>query len=360
GIMLISIALPYFILILSLTQGPVAQRIFNFWLWINIYLAISTINSVYKYFVPGHYFLDIFVVIILYGGYYFLYDHFLKEKHHKMMRELKINWWIVSIIPVLFTFVFRVVYMKFGPLSQNPQNFPKAIILNLLMISVYALVFYTFYVASETAAKKQAAMDLEMQLELHRRHYEEMMNTKQAEMIFRHDARHRDMLLLSLAENKEIEKIKRLLQKDISAIGEMTEKVYTENMMINAVLTEYIHNAEKKGLQVKHDIKLMKVTQEDETELCVMLSNLLENAVRGGNTFLEIIIKQVKNQLCINIKNDYTQKTMRDENGDYISTKASGGGYGLKSSRAMLEKNGGFLQIENDGKVFNVFASMKN
>ncbi|MEG1441768.1 MAG: hypothetical protein RSC29_03825, partial [Oscillospiraceae bacterium] len=64
GIMLISIALPYFILILSLTQGPVAQRIFNFWLWINIYLAISTINSVYKYFVPGHYFLDIFVVII--------------------------------------------------------------------------------------------------------------------------------------------------------------------------------------------------------------------------------------------------------------------------------------------------------
>ena len=360
GLLLFSVGIPYFVLILLLSKGPAAQRIFNFWLWINVYLMLMTLIAICKYFFVKNYTLEILVIIILFSTYYFLYHSFLKEKHHRIMHELKINWWIVSIIPVLFTVTFRNICVLPGALSQNPQNIPKAIMLNLLMLSVYALMFYTFKTATETAEKEQAAQDLEMQLALQKQHYKEMADKNQEGIIFRHDARHRNMLLLSLAKNQELDKIKELLQKDIASISQLSEKVYTVNSMLNAVLTEHISRAEKKGLTVKSDIKFSKSLVIDETTLCVMLSNLLENAVYAGKSFLEIAIKQNKNQLCISIKNDYSEKTVCDEHGNYISTKQAGSGFGLKSVRFALEKSGGFLRVEDDGTIFNVFASIKN
>ena len=62
--------------------------------------------------------------------------------------------------------------------------------------------------------------------------------------------------------------------------------------------------------------------------------------------------KTLNKQLSLNIKNDF--------DGEYVTTKLTGSGFGIKSANAILKLNGGFLKIDDTGGVFNVFATLKN
>ena len=98
----------------------------------------------------------------------------------------------------------------------------------------------------------------------------------------------------------------------------------------------------------------------DEALFCVMLSNLLENSLDAAKSYISVKTTQHNSQLCVNIKNDYETVPKKDENGNYISEKHGGEGLGIKSSGAILKRNGGFLKISDKDGEFNVIATFKN
>ena len=70
--------------------------------------------------------------------------------------------------------------------------------------------------------------------------------------------------------------------------------------------------------------------------------------------------KTLNKQLSLNIKNDFDGEIKKDFDGEYVTTKSTGSGFGIKSANAILKLNGGFLKIDDIGGVFNVFATLKN
>lgn len=83
-----------------------------------------------------------------------------------------------------------------------------------------------------------------------------------------------------------------------------------------------------------------------------MLSNFIENSLDVAKSYISVTIKPLNKQLSLNIKNDF--------DGEYVTTKLTGSGFGIKSANAILKLNGGFLKIDDIGGVFNVFATLKN
>lgn len=360
SVILFTIGLPYFVLILLITKDKISQTVFNFWLWINIYDIIANFSAfINDYTLKDAYFLTA-LRFVLFGGYFILYNKHLKAKHRMLMDRLKVNWWIFSFIPMSFTGLICLVNYYFLDFHGVTRNYPVLLMICILMLLVYILIFYTFQTAGDAMERERIAGNMKEQILLQKKQYEFYLQKREAERIFRHDARHRDSILISYLENGEVEGAKEFLKKELAEIEKNAKIPFCENTLINAVLSEYRTKAEQEGLEFSARIQMPKEFACDEAEFCVMLSNLLENSLDAAKSYIAISIKHLNHQLSLNVKNDYEGELKKSAENNYLTTKPQGSGLGLKSVEAILKSNSGFLKIEDTDGVFDVFATLKN
>jgi len=360
SVILFTIGLPYFVLILLITKDEISQTVFNFWLWINIYDIIANFSAfINDYTLKDAYFLTA-LRFVLFGGYFILYNKHLKAKHRMLMDRLKVNWWIFSFIPMSFTGLICLVNYYFLDFHGVTRKYPVLLMICILMLLVYILIFYTFQTAGDAMERERIAGNMKEQILLQKKQYEFYLQKREAERIFRHDARHRDSILISYLENGEVEGAKEFLKKELAEIEKNAKIPFCENTLINAVLSEYRTKAEQEGLEFSARIQMPKELACDEAEFCVMLSNLLENSLDAAKSYIAISIKHLNHQLSLNVKNDYEGELKKSAENNYLTTKPQGSGLGLKSVEAILKSNSGFLKIEDTDGVFDVFATLKN
>lgn len=360
SVILFTIGLPYFVLILLITKDKISQTVFNFWLWINIYDIIANFSAfINDYTLKDAYFLTA-LRFVLFGGYFILYNKHLKAKHWMLMDRLKVNWWIFSFIPMSFTGLICLVNYYFLDFHGVTRNYPVLLMICILMLLVYILIFYTFQTAGDAMERERIAGNMKEQILLQKKQYEFYLQKREAERIFRHDARHRDSILISYLENGEVEGAKEFLKKELAEIEKNAKIPFCENTLINAVLSEYRTKAEQEGLEFSARIQMPKELACDEAEFCVMLSNLLENSLDAAKSYIAISIKHLNHQLSLNVKNDYEGELKKSAENNYLTTKPQGSGLGLKSVEAILKSNSGFLKIKDTDGVFDVFATLKN
>lgn len=360
SVILFTIGLPYFVLILLITKDKISQTVFNFWLWINIYDIIANFSAfINDYTLKDAYFLTA-LRFVLFGGYFILYNKHLKAKHRMLMDRLKVNWWIFSFIPMSFTGLICLVNYYFLDFHGVTRNYPVLLMICILMLLVYILIFYTFQTAGDAMERERIAGNMKEQILLQKKQYEFYLQKREAERIFRHDARHRDSILISYLENGEVEGAKEFLKKELAEIEKNAKIPFCENTLINAVLSKYRTKAEQEGLEFSARIQMPKELACDEAEFCVMLSNLLENSLDAAKSYIAISIKHLNHQLSLNVKNDYEGELKKSAENNYLTTKPQGSGLGLKSVEAILKSNSGFLKIEDTDGVFDVFATLKN
>lgn len=360
SVILFTIGLPYFVLILLITKDKISQTVFNFWLWINIYDIIANFSAfINDYTLKDAYFLTA-LRFVFFGGYFILYNKHLKAKHRMLMDRLKVNWWIFSFIPMSFTGLICLVNYYFLDFHGVTRNYPVLLMICILMLLVYILIFYTFQTAGDAMERERIAGNMKEQILLQKKQYEFYLQKREAERIFRHDARHRDSILISYLENGEVEGAKEFLKKELAEIEKNAKIPFCENTLINAVLSEYRTKAEQEGLEFSARIQMPKELACNEAEFCVMLSNLLENSLDAAKSYIAISIKHLNHQLSLNVKNDYEGELKKSAENNYLTTKPQGSGLGLKSVEAILKSNSGFLKIEDTDGVFDVFATLKN
>lgn len=360
SVILFTIGLPYFVLILLITKDKISQTVFNFWLWINIYDIIANFSAfINDYTLKDAYFLTA-LRFVLFGGYFILYNKHLKAKHRMLMDRLKVNWWIFSFIPMSFTGLICLVNYYFLDFHGVTRNYPVLLMICILMLLVYILIFYTFQTAGDAMERERIAGNMKEQILLQKKQYEFYLQKREAERIFRHDARHRDSILISYLENGDVEGAKEFLKKELAEIEKNAKIPFCENTLINAVLSEYRTKAEQEGLEFSARIQMPKELACNEAEFCVMLSNLLENSLDAAKSYIAISIKHLNHQLSLNVKNDYEGELKKSAENNYLTTKPQGSGLGLKSVEAILKSNSGFLKIKDTDGVFDVFATLKN
>ena len=287
-------------------------------------------------------------------------------------------WKFIWIIPTLFAALCLMSANIFmGDNAVTTIFIIARIFLGVGMVITCLLFAKTLQHEAKNAELTEHARIMEVQISIQRDQYERMTEQADEEKKLRHDLRHHLAVLKSYSAEKDIESMSGYLEKLTDSIPG-SETVYCENYSVNAVVTHYLYNVADKKINLDISLDIPKETgQVSDMDLCVIIGNLLENAVEACN--------RIDNNKCPEIPKRYIRARAYRENGflsiyiensfngqykkrgnSFISQKAAGGasphknafkeGVGLSSVKAVCTKYNGLSKIEINDNVWKVSA----
>lgn len=127
-------------------------------------------------------------------------------------------------------------------------------------------------------------------------------------------------------------------------------------------MSSFDTKAKKSGVSLCTSVILPASLVMNDTELCSLLSNALENAIAAVSQLEDEKLKKVyirsfvneNNVLLISTENAYTGEI--EMKGGFPKSKnmEAGHGFGIKSIAAIIERHGGLYSIETAGSVFTL------
>ena len=136
-------------------------------------------------------------------------------------------------------------------------------------------------------------------------------------------------------------------------------KYDTGNVSLDAILNGKLSIAEKENICINCKAEVGENLTIEDIDLCVIIGNLIDNAVesckkipRDAERFLRIYLCIRKQQLYISVTNS-TAEVIRKLDAEYITNKRGDHGHGLKRIDLVVEKYNGYSRRANEPGVFS-------
>lgn len=129
------------------------------------------------------------------------------------------------------------------------------------------------------------------------------------------------------------------------------------NLMADAILNSKLSLAEKAQIRVDCTAKLPEKLALSDVDLCVILGNLLDNAIEAceqiepEKRFLRVYMVLIKEQLYISVQNA-AKEILNFNERNYITSKRGQHGLGLMRMRLLVDKYEGCLNLQNEPGIF--------
>ena len=130
-------------------------------------------------------------------------------------------------------------------------------------------------------------------------------------------------------------------------------ETFCDAPLVNAAISIHFRRAEEIGIKIRHKIDLPAQFATDESDLAVLLSNLLENAINASKRQpfdareLSLIIRHDGSQYVLEISNRYDFPIKIGDNG-LPYTAAIGHGFGMASLELFAKKYDAFINFEHE------------
>lgn len=305
---------------------------------------------------------DIFLIQILFEVVFILIIAYPTKKYIGWLvchfHEEKI-WRKVNIFPIIFTVMFYV----FIPYDNAKMYIGRAITLYLIAILAFFVIAMVIYIMFyqiafhiyETQRLREHAIYLEMEAEQYRKLQEHVAHTSR----IRHDFRYHLTALNAMMERKEYEKAESYIKK-YSLVSTNIVKQYCKSSSINAILNHYAMRCQEEEIRAQFSFLIKDDIATMEADFCVMLGNLLENALYACKElekearFLELKVGQTSpHVIVLSIRNPF-DGNLKKEGNTLLSTKHPGKGHGLTSVSLIAETYHGHMNLEYDEHYFIV------
>lgn len=268
---------------------------------------------------------------------------------------------LFSLVPVAY-YIYILAYMNVDISSLDSRSgFLVRLLPNLEVFGFYFLLPYIYKTLREKMVLKSARNALKKTLSSSEDQIALLNETNQQMAVYRHDVRHHINLLNGLLADGKIEQAQEVLNTSMADLDAITPKRYCENEILNLLCASYDSKAKRVGVQIKINALLPKEVPLSDTELCSVVSNGLENALRAASQ-PEVADQWVgfscyvrQGNIFMLIQNPYAgQVVIRD--GLPVSSR-EGHGYGCYSIQAITQRNGGLCSFEAENGVFSLRLS---
>lgn len=224
-------------------------------------------------------------------------------------------------------------------------------------------VTYLFYVVHSSeewrirSRLEQTQEILNLQIEQAVREIAVLRESQEKTSAYRHDMRHHMQYLSSCIENGQLKQAQGYIQEIYSEIEANKVTVFCENEAANLIFSAFARRAEDNGILMQVDARIPRVIPMSENDLCVLLSNALENALhacreqgeKGQAGVIEVSVYEKKGKLFLQIINSCGEDIALND-GIPVTNK-SGHGIGVRSICAIVEKYGGIYTFSaGDGR----------
>ena len=226
------------------------------------------------------------------------------------------------------------------------------ILLGFLVVLWYAIDI-SAYIEYELKTRQ-----VEKQLQRQVAHYQQYTKYINALRAFKHDYKHMVDIVRRMVEQGEREKALELLgQMNREMEGGLQYQPYSNDVMVDALLQECAGRCADQKVAFSATVEIPKGIGISDLDLCRIFGNLTDNAYEAccqmqpqQHPFIRIQSRQSGGWLTVEVQNAYVGEVQLDQSGWPITQKRDRmeHGLGLRSICEIIERQGGFLQLEVD------------
>ena len=229
----------------------------------------------------------------------------------------------------------------------NGINITKGAVLGILAITLFIVLVILVYQKKEM---KRLMVLKDKCISEQTEQYKTAMNKERELRRFRHDYNAHMTAISGLLANGEYDK----LQEYIKSMGYFKEKfnlVNSGNIITDAVFNQYKELCDKDNIGFEISGKLPENFNMAETDLCVLLSNLISNAYEAAlksekeRRIVSIEIRNSDEDIFIDVSNSVNGEVMF-KNGLPVTDKPDrkNHGFGVENILEVVERNGGYVE----------------
>lgn len=257
-----------------------------------------------------------------------------------------------------------VLYYGFDYLTRIYTNLLSegAVAAVEFMPFVCCMAYLTFVLQTSEAERvrnqlEQTKDSLNIQIAQAVREIESLRESQDKIRAYRHDLRHHMLYLSSCIENERYEQAQAYIQEIDSEIEANKVTSFCENEVVNLIFSAFDGRAKRHGIPLEIKAVVPQSVPVSESDLCVLLSNALENALvacqkrkeKGQSGKIEVSIYERKGKFLLQIINS-CDEDVRFVNG-IPATNRPRHGIGMRSICAIVEKYDGIYMFQvKDGQ----------
>ena len=159
---------------------------------------------------------------------------------------------------------------------------------------------------------------------------------------------------IQMGQLKELEHYFNALEDNLDEVNQL---VKTDNLMIDAILNGKVSIMKKNNIAVEVTAKLPEHICIADVDLCVIVGNLLDNAIESclkieeKKRYVRVYIAVIKEQFYLSVQNSAKEQlSVSDRN--YLTNKRGEHGFGMKRVKALVDKYDGYLNLQNEPGIF--------
>ena len=268
------------------------------------------------------------------------------------------TWYVFWVLPLVFILLNLFITPRYQITLRTGRVLQVYIVMSIALLFLM-FMFNAIFLLMATSLNRNARLQQENQLlSMQQQRYESLKAAIEEARQARHDMRHQLNQISALAEEGDLDNLKAYLAKTVSRIPDL-DMNFCENRAADSVVGHYCALAKRENIPYSVQIDLPECLPVDEINLCLVLSNLLENALEASlrtapaRRRIKLTAYLHGNSLAlIQVENTY-DGVIREKDGVFQSSKRKGEGVGIQSVRHIAEKTGGASTFTHQNGVFS-------
>lgn len=278
------------------------------------------------------------------------------------------TWYVFWILPLIFIGLNIYIVPKYKSTLYTGRILAIYIVMSIVLLFLLVL-FYTMFLLIASSLNRNAKLQQENYfLSMQQTRYKNLCSAIEETRHARHDLRHHFNLIYSMAEANDLKGIQEYLKEAGNQIPDL-DMCFCENRIIDSVIGYYCALAKRNDIPFRTKLVLPEKLPTDDIDLCLVFSNLLENALEASlKTAPEkrrILVEASVHAGCIvliHVENAYSGE-IKSRDGVFLSTKENRknrkNGIGIQSVRRICEKCGGASTFTYTEDVFTAQVMLR-
>lgn len=351
----------YLFLMIWLLKGSFFQKAFTFFLqYVLTILQLYLAEAVVGIFISNEnekFTMVLFtIMMVMYAVYFFLILRFGKRFFRRLLIQGRTVEWALYSFGTMFSFIVLTI----------SHDFPNSVLQYILLI---LYVFWSFcilcfaIISTHEKTKQRCEAELARNIvSTGRDHYQKMDEMYDKLRILRHDYKYHLSATREMLRCGDPDGAGQYLTDVEKLLSECELPNYCPNPVINALVASYAERC--RGLNIRFDVNIyiLKTLRVPNYEMCIIIGNLLENAVeacgkRSDDRTIELAAQSTATQLMLMVRNSFNGKVCHNRE-TLVSTKINGG-IGLQSVEAVAVRHNGYLLTEWDSDMFTAYVAVR-
>ena len=268
-------------------------------------------------------------------------------------------WKLLVVVTLIMTFI--VIWMM--PINAHNTMVGRLrkvsiVVLLLIPIVVWFMEHTLWWVAKQMQETAELQQNYDI-LQMEEKQYKKTLQYLEETSTLRHDFRHHLVMIEEFARKGETEKLLEYIKPFIHTTATQRKKHF-ENPVLDAVASHYIDLAQAQDTLLLWNIQLPEKLPFRESDICSLLSNLLENALNAvselpkGKRTVHIAMHFPKENLfALMIRNPFTGTVIFGKD-ELPVTPEKKHGIGMRSIKNTVDRYNGKMLAYVENGLFEV------